>query len=596
MTVHEKLTALRREMARFGLHALLVPTSDEHLSEYVPDSWQRRRWLSGFTGSAGDVVVTATEAGLWTDARYFQQASAELRGTGIRLYRMHTPGVPSLEEFLGEHLAAGGTAGVDSRVISQDRLVELERALARRGRGRVALLGESLVDAVWTNRPPLSRDPARSLPPAVTGEALPSKLRRVRKEMAAVRAEALVLSALDDIAWLLNIRGADIEFNPVAVAYVLLTEDDAQIFALPEKLPATVRRTFGKHVRVRAYEEIAAACGELGRAGRRVWADSATTSAWVFRCLDGADLVTERAPVARLKARKNPVEIEGMRAAHVRDGAALVRFLAWLEKAVPKGGVTEISAAAALLGFRSREERFQGPSFRTISGYGAHGAIIHYTVTDRTNVPLRPDGLYLVDSGGHYLDGTTDVTRTVLLGKRASAAQREQFTRVLKGMIGLTTAVFPEGVRGLRLDTLARRALWDGGLDYGHGTGHGVGMYLNVHEGPQSIGLRCTGAPLEEGNVFSNEPGYYVEGEYGIRIENLIVVRKQPKLRRGDKVFFGFDTLTMCPIDTRLVDVKLLTAGERSWLDDYHRAVKRVLSPRVDRETRVWLAKACAAV
>jgi Xaa-Pro aminopeptidase len=382
----------------------------------------------------------------------------------------------------------------------------------------------------------------------------------------------------------------------VAIAYAIVTPKSAMLFTNLDNVTQGLRRALGGHVEVHAYDEIGAACRSLARDRSRVWADAATTNMSIATELAGASIVADPGPIARIKARKNAVEISGMRRAHVRDGVAMVRFLEWLEKAVPRGGVTEISAAAELLSFRARGEYFQGASFRTISGYGAHGAIVHYTVTDKTNVPLRPDGLYLVDSGGHYLDGTTDITRTVLLGKGASADQKNAFTRVLKGVIALTTAVFPEGVRGLRLDTLARRALWDAGLDYGHGTGHGVGMYLNVHEGPQSIGVRCTGVPLEEGNIFSNEPGYYVEGAFGLRIENLILVRKHEAASRAGRVFFTFDTLTMCPIDTRLVEVKLFTTEERRWLNDYHREVKRTLSPHLESSTRAWLARACGAL
>jgi Xaa-Pro aminopeptidase len=596
MTTRDKLAAIRRLMNELDLHALVVPSADAHLSEYVPSVWQRRRWLTGFTGSAGDLVVTQRDAGLWTDARYFAQAEIELRGSGIRLRKMHTAGVPSLEEYLAGETAGGGKIGVDPQVVSRSRFEEIERALARRGDGKLVFTDRNLVDEVWTDRPRPSSEAIHVLALRFAGETLASKLRRVRKELAAARADAILVTALDDLAWLYNIRGSDIDFNPVAIAYGIVTPSSAALFTGPDKISPALRRAFGKHVEIHPYDDIGVACDELARARARVWADPATANMWLTRRLEGASIVSAPAPIARIKARKNPAEIAGMRAAHVRDGVAMVRFLEWLEKAVPRGGVTEISAAAELSRFRARGDHFQGASFRTISAYAAHGAIVHYTVTDETNVPLRPEGIYLVDSGGHYLDGTTDITRTVLLGKRATAVQKAQLTRVLKGVIALTTVVFPEGVRGLRLDTLARRALWEVGLDYGHGTGHGVGMYLNVHEGPQSIGVRCTSVPLEEGNIFSNEPGYYVEGEYGLRIENLILVRKEEALSKGGRTFFSFDTLTLCPIDTKLVDVKLLTAGERRWLNDYHRGVRRTLSPFLEASTRAWLTKACAAV
>ncbi len=595
MKTKEKLNALRARMRELGLAAYLIPSTDPHQSEYLPECWMRRAWFSGFTGSAGDVVVTLQGAGLWTDGRYFLQAEKELRGSGIRLFRMGDRGVPKLQDYLASALQKGEAAGVDPRLLSVDRAAELEKALHPSG-ARMAYPEENLVDELWKDRPSVSTEPALEHPVRFAGETVSSRLRRLRAEMKSRRVQAHVLNNLDAIAWLFNIRGRDIAYNPLVISYAIVDGRSASLFAHPGKIPPALEKKLSRNVAVRPYDEFAGALQELAVKGPRVWLDSAVASRWIAGLLDGCDILPDRSPVAAMKARKNDAEIAGMKEAHVRDGVAMVRFLRWLEAEVPGGKVTELSAAEALEACRSGGENYVGPSFDTISGYAGNGAVIHYRVTGKTNLTLKPQGIYLTDSGGQYLDGTTDITRTVLLGGRATKEQREQFTRVLKGHVALASALFPSGIAGYRLDTLARQPLWEAGLDYNHGTGHGVGAHLGVHEGPQSIGTRWAEAALEPGNILSNEPGYYVDGQYGIRIENLILVREEPKLGKDGRSFLGFETITLCPIDRRLIEPKLLTSKELDWVNAYHRRVQRALSPLLATEERVWLRAACAAL
>jgi Xaa-Pro aminopeptidase len=596
MKVKERVQALRERMKQHGVEAYLVPSSDPHQSEYVPECWQRRPWMSGFTGSAGDLLVTRDMAGLWTDGRYFLQADEELRGSGIRLVRSGQPGVPTLNEFLTRNLGAGQSLGVDPRTISIRRARELESALGK-SKATLRPIDQNLVDEIWLDRPSLPKEEVQSLSLEFAGESTASKLKHLRQEMKENKVDAHVLSALDAIAWLFNIRGRDVMYNPVVLAYAIVTPDEATLFIDPEKVPPAVRKSLGAKIQLRPYEGFESALEALAAARGRVWLEEQSASAWIAQKLEGSDLVTDLSPVTLMKSRKNPVEMEGMRAAHVRDGAAVARFLCWLDRAIGKEELTEISAAKRLEAFRQEGEHFQGLSFRTISGFGPHGAIIHYSVTPKSDVPMRPEGLYLLDSGAQYLDGTTDITRTVLLGKRATAEQKDRFTRVLKGHIALARARFPQGVGGGRLDALARTALWEVGLDYNHGTGHGVGSFLNVHEGPRSIGQgRDTGIPIEPGNIFSNEPGYYKAGEYGIRIENLVLTRENGVVGENGQPYLEFETLTMCPIDTRLVELKLLTPAERAWLNQYHRVVEKKLAPHMDKTERAWLKKACAPI
>ena len=529
MEIRERIEAVREQMRAKGIDAYLVPGTDPHHSEYLPDHWKRRDFVTGFTGSAGDAVITLDGAGLWTDGRYFLQAERQLRGTGVHLFRMGMPGVPSIQRFLVDRAVEGDRVGVDPRVVSMQR--------ARTSLGEAGCGTRSAPEA--DRREPrrsglevpavrLPRTPLRVQPKRFAGEGLAGKLKRVRAAMAEADVDALVVTALDAIMWTTNLRGRDVDFNPVAITYLIVERDAATLFVDPVKVTPEVERHLGRHVAVRPYRETGAALRELGRARRRVWVDGDGTSRWVVDRLRGASLHVTASPITAMKARKNATEQEGMRAAHAATAWPWCASCAGSSPRCESGDVTELTAAATLEAIRAEGDHYQGPSFRTISGYAEHGAIIHYSVDESTDVVLDPRGIYLVDSGAQYTDGTTDITRTLCLGGRPTAAQKEQYTRVLMGHVELATARFPAGTRGLRLDTLARMHLWQAGLDYRHGTGHGVGAHLNVHEGPQSISLRCTGAALEAGNVLSNEPGYYEDGSHGIRIENLVLVVEDP--------------------------------------------------------------------
>jgi Xaa-Pro aminopeptidase len=595
MKTRDKIAALRRLMAERGLAAYLVPSTDPHQSEYVPECWRRRAWASGFTGSAGDLLVTARVAGLWTDGRYFLQAEGQLQGSGIKLFRMGDPGVPTLHAFLAKVLKEGDLLGLDPATVSVAEARKLEAAV-KVVHARASFLEENLVDAAWSDRP---QRPGRSIvahPRKFAGETVAAKLKVVRAAMAERKAAALVIPVLDQVAWLYNIRGGDVQYNPVAIGYALVMAKEAFLFAGVDTVSPELEKMLAPSVRVRPYELFGDALRALAAEKSRTWIDEGAASRWIADLLAGCELVTEASPVLLSRSRKNAVEIAGMKAAHVRDGSAMVRFLYWLEQEVPLGTVTELYAANKADAFRADGQHFRGPSFDTISGYLGDGAIIHYRVTTETDSALKPEGIYLIDSGGQYLDGTTDITRTVLLGKKATKEQKERFTRVLRGHIALARVAFPAGTRGPRLDTLARIPLWEAGLDYNHGTGHGVGAYLGVHEGPQSIGTREANAVLEPGNILSNEPGYYEPGAYGIRIENLILVTEDPVRTRPGKQWLRFETITLCPIDTRLVEPKLLSADEKKWLNEYHAGVRKALSPQLDAPERRWLAQATAPV
>ena len=593
--IKERLKQLRGLMEKAGMDAYYVPSTDPHQSEYVPDCWQRRRWLSGFTGSAGDLVVTRTSAGLWTDGRYFLQAAEELRGTTIKLFKMGNPGVPTVPQWLAQNVKAGQVFGADPRVLSPAVHDELAAAVASAG-GKVKLADSNLVDALWADRPAPSDAPLEALPPAFSGESTAQKLGRVRKEMKAARAEAHVLTALDAIAWLFNVRAADVDHNPVAIAYAVVTATEAKLFTDPRKLSKGVLGKLGKRVQVLPYAAMGKALAALNKARAPVWVDGQTANVWVTRKLRGCKLINRPSPITRMKARKNATEVARIKTALQRDGVAMVKFLCWLDGAVKKGGVTEVTVDRKLEELRSAGENFRGTSFGTIAGYNEHGAIIHYEATEETASELEAKGILLIDSGGQYLDGTTDITRTVLLGGTASAEQLDRNTRVLQGHIDLARTRFPVGTVGKQLDTIARASLWAGGFNYNHGTGHGVGFYLNVHEGPQAISpTRCTGAPLEVGNLLSNEPGYYAEGKYGIRIENLVLVVDDPGF--GEEMdFLRFETLTLCPIDTRLVNRSMLTRVQRDWLNAYHKQVREALLDGLTGKEKKWLRAATKAL
>ncbi len=588
--MNRKLTALRTLMKHHGIQAYLIPGSDPHQSEYVPECWKRRQFLTGFTGSAGEALLTLKTAGLWTDSRYYLQAERELQGSGFKLYKWGSTDVPTWQEWAARNLNSGEILGLDSQLISHKEYAKLKKALGDKGI-RLKSMAANLVDKVWEEMPDPPSAPITILPERYSGEGVHSKLDRLRRNMAAEDADAHILSQLDAIAWLFNIRGSDVEYNPVAIAYAVITSKVADLFIARGKADKRARAKLMKKVRFRDYCDFPEELRRLASAKRRVWLDETSVSQWIVSHLKGSKLIFSPSPVPLFKAVKNAIEIKGAKQAHRRDGAAMVKFLHWLEMAVPGGGVTELSAAQKLKAFRSRQPRFQGPSFATISAYGSHGAIVHYSVSPETDCLLKREGIYLVDSGGQYLDATTDITRTVALG-RPTAEHCDRFTRVLKGVVALSTISFPRGTSGPQLDILARRALWEKGLNYGHGTGHGIGSYLNVHEGPQAISpARGFGISLEPGMILSNEPGYYKEGEYGIRIENLVLVVEDTFRSTPDSPFYLFEPLSLCPIDLRLVKRELLTGDEIRWLNGYHRKVREELIPLVDRTEAAWLKK-----
>ncbi|MCB9555494.1 MAG: aminopeptidase P family protein [Deltaproteobacteria bacterium] len=586
--IKSRLEQLRAVMQRNGIAAYIVPSTDAHQSEYVPPCWQRRQWISGFTGSAGDVVVTLRAAALWTDGRYFLQAEQELAGSDIELCKIGQKDTLSIETWLRKQLSAGETVGIDPKLLSPTLRTRLQKELGEAEIG-LTLVDLNLIDQIWTDQPAAPDSPIELYPVRYAGETSSAKLKRLRRELKQRQATAHVLTALDAIAWLFNIRGTDVPFNPVAICNAVIGADSATLFIDATKIPATVGKKLSSQIEIAPYDAFATALEELSTQRATVWVDEQATNSWVLERLANATLIRERSPIWQMKAKKNDTELAGMQQAHLRDGVAMVRFLAWLDHALAaEEQIDEVSVATKLERLRSEGSNYRGQSFAPIAGYGANGAVIHYSASPESASRLRRHGLFLIDSGGQYLDGTTDITRTVALGK-PTAAQKQHFTRVLKGHIAIASCVFPEGTSGRQIDVLARQALWQAGLDYAHGTGHGVGCYLNVHEGPQSINpWRCTGVPLEAGNVLSNEPGYYLTGEYGIRIENLLAVR-QSDVGPG---FLCFEELTLCPIDIQLVVSGMLSAGELKWLNDYHARVRRELLPLLPAAEARWLRAA----
>jgi len=588
MTAREKMTALRREMKKLGIHALYVPSADPHQSEYLPAAWKHRAWLSGFSGSMGELLLTPRRAALWTDGRYFLQAGKELAGSDIELMRMGEPGTPSMTAWVVKQLRSGQVLGVDASVVSMTAAADFENALAPHGI-KVEFLRANPIDTIWTDRPAASLAPVTTHPRRFAGETPQSKLARLREAMKLHGAKAHVVCALDQLAWLLNIRADDIEYTPVVTAYAIVTDRACTLYVDPEKMSREMVRELRPFTRVADYGRIWADLGALSRLGQSVWVDPATTNRRVADALKRAPLLCATSPLVAMRAVKNPTQIKAITEAHKRDGVAMVRFLQWLEGAVPGGDVTEISAAEQLLEFRQLGRNFRDNSFATISGFGPHGSIIHYSATPRTNGRLRRQGIYLIDSGGQYLEGTTDITRTVAFGK-PTPRQKEMFTRVLMGHIDCTITPFPAGTTGQRQEMFARRHLWMAGRDYNHGTGHGVGQYLGVHEGPHSLKNIPT-PPFVEGNLMSIEPGYYEDGRFGIRIENLAFVTVDEKLSKA-RTWYRFHPVTLCPIDRKLTDKKLMTADQVAWLNAYHKRVYRELGPSLTRAERVWLKKA----
>ncbi|PTS87007.1 X-Pro aminopeptidase [Sphingomonas sp. HMWF008] len=593
-TYTARLAALRAQLARQRLDGFVVPLTDEHMSEYVGAYARRLAWLTGFQGSAGSAVVLPEAAAIFTDGRYTLQVREQVSGDDWQYVALSAT---SIADWLRAHAPVGGRIGYDPWLHTRTWVEEARAALAARGAELVAI-DTNPVDAVWPDRPAPSDAQLVVQDEAQAGASSAAKRAGIADWLAEQKADAVVLSALDSIAWTLNVRGKDVAHTPVALAYAIVDADGtADLFVAPEKLTDAVRQHLGNAIRLHPRSAFAEALG--GYAGKRIAADPQSAVAAIFDRLEqgGATILPSRDPVVLAKASKNPVEIAGHRAASARDGAALARFLRWVEAEAPKGGLTELSCVDKLLEFREATGVLLDTSFKTISATGAHGASPHYHATPESNAPLEPGQLYLVDSGGQYADGTTDVTRVLPIGE-PTAEMRDRFTRVLKGHIALATAIFPAGTTGGQLDGFARRPLWEVGLDYAHGTGHGVGAYLSVHEGPARIAQPFypgggPAEPLRPGMILSNEPGYYKAGEYGIRIENLILVEERA-LEGG--TMLGFETLTFLPIERTLIVPDLLTPVERGWLDAYHARVIEVIGPHLDAGERAWLAAKCAPI
>jgi len=584
------LERLRAELARRGLAGFIVPRADEHQGEYVPACAQRLAWLTGFTGSAGLAIVLSDVAAIWVDGRYTLQVRAEVDVAAFET--LHITDDPPAD-WLAARVPAGARIGFDPRLHVEDQVTRFRRAVERAG-GTLVALDDNPLDTVWTDRPPPPLGPVRPHDVVFAGRSAADKRADIAAGLKRDAVVAAVLTAPDAIAWLLNIRGSDVPHTPLPLSFGIIHADESvALFIDPRKLLPETREHLGNGVTVAPADQFGPALDRLGADKARVLVDPGQSAAWVLDRLTaaGAELVRGTDPCALPKACKNPVELDGTRAAHRRDGAALTRFMAWLAARAAEGGLKEIEASDRLEEFRRADARFRDLSFPTISGAGPNGAIVHYRASPATERALAPGELYLVDSGAQYVDGTTDVTRTIAIGA-PSAEQRDRFTRVLKGHIALATARFPSGTTGSQLDILARRPLWDAGLDFDHGTGHGVGSYLSVHEGPQRISKLPNTVALRPGMILSDEPGYYKAGGYGIRIENLVVVTQDRALAEAEREMLAFETLTLAPIDLALVDPGLLTSVELAWLNAYHARVREVVGPQVDAETARWLEQA----
>jgi Xaa-Pro aminopeptidase len=587
MMIHYRIQQLREAMREENIQACIIPTTDPHIGEYTPAHWETRQWISGFTGSAGTVLFTGKKAGLWTDSRYFLQAEEQLQGTGIELFKMGLPDTPSPEAWLCGELAPGDTVGFEGGVYTASDAL-----------GLIAWFEEHQIkvesdfapyDRLWKDRPALPPDKAFILPEAFSGESAHSKIERLLAEMRKSGCNFTVLASLDMIAWLFNLRGTDMDYNPVVVGYAVVSEKETVLFIRPEKLtPEVTGYLRGEGVVLAEYEKVYDYVGRCSRDANML-VTSNKINYRLYTSIPGDCKIVEAKvhPVDYLKSIKNETEIKGFRRAMQKDGVALVRFLFWMEKQLAEGRtITERSISAQLKAFRSEQDGFFGESFETIAGYGPHGAIVHYAATPETDAVIGREGIVLIDSGAHYFDGTTDITRTISVGP-VSDEMKKDYTNILKGNIRLSEAKFPKGTVGMQLDVLARQFIWAEGQNFLHGTGHGVGHFLPVHEGPQSIRMNYNPSPLQPGMVTSNEPGLYKTGQYGIRIENLLLTVPYKTTDFGE--YYAFETLTLAPIDTGLIDRSLMSAADIRWLNAYHQQVYEKLGPFLSKEENEWL-------
>lgn len=583
-----RVAALRQALAAQGLAGFVVPRADEHQGEYVPAHMARLAWLTGFTGSAGNAVVLADRAALIVDGRYTIQSVAQTDTAIVKPVRMEeTP----LERWIEQNLPAGGRLGYDPWLHTVDGVARLQKAVAAAG-GELVPVSPNPIDALWVDRPAPPAAPVKAHGADLAGEDSAAKLERIKAALAEARVDALVVSDPHALAWLFNVRGGDVEHTPLPLGYALVPrEGRPSVFLAPEKITNEAGDAIGAVGEIAPPAALESALKRLGEAGAKVRLDAATAASALASLIREAGGTPDAGadPIALMKARKNPAELAGTRAAHLRDGAAMTNYLSWLAREAPKGGLTEIDAVAALEQERLRTGLLKDVSFTTIAGAGPNAALPHYRVTESSNRKLEP-GIFLVDSGAQYEDGTTDITRTIVIGE-PTAEMRDRYTRVLKGHVAISRLVFAKGTSGAQLDAFARLPLWQGGFDFDHGTGHGVGSYLSVHEGPQRLSKLGT-TPLEPGMILSNEPGYYKEGHYGIRIENLIVVEER-QIPGAERTIYGFETITWCPYERALIDETLLDAGEIAWLDAYHATVLEKIGPLVEGEAKAWLEAAC---
>lgn len=586
MSIKERIEKLRSLMRQNKIDAYIVPSSDDHLSEYVAEHYKCREWISGFTGSAGTAVITLGDAGLWTDGRYFIQAEKQLEGSGIKLFKMGEPGVPTYVKWLNEILKEEATVGVDGNVFSAAEVKAMKKEFSNK---KLSIdIEHDLIDELWKDRPEVPSDSIFVHEVKYAGKTRTEKLSEVRSEMKAKGANYYLLSSLDDIAWLLNIRGNDVQNNPVVVANVIVTESKAVLFVDLKKVTPQVKAELDTEgVEVKEYNEVKQEIKKLTK-DDAIMIDPNTTNAALYNTVNSEVKIVEEPNITTiLKAVKNKVEIENLRNCQITDGVAMVKFLKWIKTSVGKENITEISASDKLEELRRQCQLCVGLSFDTIAGYKEHAAMMHYKANEKTDYALKPEGFLLVDSGGQYYNGTTDITRTIVLGKLTEEEKRD-FTLVLKSNIALDSAKFLYGASGYAIDAIARQPIWKYGLDYKCGTGHGVGFFLNVHEGPQRISfLHHNDLRLEEGMIVTDEPGIYKEGKHGIRTENMLIVTKAEKTEFGE--FMQFETLTFCPIDLEGIVIEMLTEDEKQWLNDYHKKVYDKLAPHLSEDEKAWL-------
>ena len=584
-----RLARLRELMKREHLSAFIFPSTDAHQSEYVADHWRGREWISGFNGSAGTAVVTMKSAALWTDSRYFLAAEEQLEGTEYQLMRLKMEGTPTIAEWLGKELqdVQSPEVGLDGMVNSYNYVKDLSYSLRKLG-GITLRTNLDPLEQIWENRPSLPANPVEIQPLEYAGETLASKVARIRKALRELHADGMLVSALDDIAWTLNLRGTDVHCNPVFVSYLLIESDKVSLFVDDNKLSPEVKQYLqDNQVSLYKYNKVEKCLESYSE--YNILLDGDETSYYLWKTVKCQEIVAAASPIPAMKAVKNKAEIEGYRSAMLKDGVAMVKFLKWLKPAVEAGGQTEISIDEKLTSLRAEQKLFRDISFDTIAGYAQHGAIVHYEATPETDVVLKPEGLILIDSGAQYQDGTTDITRTIALGA-VSEEMKHIYTLVLKAHIQLELVKFPDGASGTQLDAVGRECMWREGYNFLHGTGHGVGSYLCVHEGPHQIRMEWMPTPLRAGMTLTDEPGLYLAGKFGVRIENTVLISDFLSTEFGK--FLQIEPLTLCPIDTTPIDVDMLLPEEIEWLNDYHQLVYEKLSPFLDEEEKMWLKNA----